>query len=113
MSFSGEPGRGQSNLGIVHGVLRQVQQDGITAEELRQAKSKVLSRVVRSSERPMGRMQAIGMAWTYLGRYRSVDDELAAFDAVTLGKVRELLDHYPLTQITTFALGPLKELARN
>ncbi len=112
-SFSCDPEQTDDNLAIVRDVLAELQKDGITQEELNQAKSKILSRVVRSSERPMGRMQAIGMSWTYLGRYRSVDDELAAFDAVTLDKVRELLERYPLTQITTFALGPLKELARD
>ena len=89
-----------------------MQQGGITEAELNQAKSKILSRVVRSSERSMGRMHEIGMSWTYLGKYRSVDEELAAFDAVTLGKVRELLDRYPLTRTTTFALGPLTKLHR-
>ena len=88
-----------------------MQPDGITAEELQQAKSKILSRVVRGSERPMGRMQAIGMAWTYLRQYRSVDDELKAFDAVTLETIREVLDQYPIDQVTTLALGPLKELS--
>ena len=48
-----------------------MQREGITEEELHQAKSKILSRVVRGSERPMGRMQAIGMAWTYLHEYRT------------------------------------------
>ena len=61
---------------------------GQAKAELAQAKSKILSRVVRSSERPMGRMQAIGMSWTYLGTYRSVDDELNAFEAVTTKSVR-------------------------
>ena len=55
---------------IVRKVLADVQRDGITAEELRQAKSKIASRVVRGSERPMGRMQAIASAWTYSGEYR-------------------------------------------
>jgi predicted Zn-dependent peptidase len=111
-SLSCDPERTGDNLGIVMEVLSAVQKDGITEEELQQAKSKILSRVVRSSERPMGRMQAIGMGWTYLGKYRSVDDELAAFDAVTTGRVRELLDRYPLTQPTTFALGPLDKVTR-
>ncbi len=111
-SFSCDPGQTDENLATVAEVLAGVQEEGITEEELNQAKSKILSRVVRSSERPMGRMQAIGMSWTYLGKYRSVDEELAAFDAVTLGKVRELLDRYPLTQTTTFALGPLDKVAR-
>src|SRR5207244_12863467 len=64
-SFSCEPENAQKNLAIVHRVLKSVQQDGISEAELQQAKSKILSRIVRASERPMGRMQAIGMDWIY------------------------------------------------
>src|SRR5207244_904057 len=74
-SLSCEPAQTRSNLGIVLDVLADVCRKGITEEELQQAKSKIGSRVVRSGERPMGRMQAIGMAWTYLHQYRTVDDE--------------------------------------
>ena len=65
---------------MVRKILEDIQKNGISDEELQQAKSKVLSRVVRGSERPMGRMQAIGMAWTYLHQYRTVDDELQGFE---------------------------------
>jgi predicted Zn-dependent peptidase len=109
-SFSSEPGRAQKNLAVVHRMLRTVQQDGISEEELRQAKSKILSRVVRGGERPMGRMQAIGMTWTYLHKYRTVDEELKAYDAVSLKTIRRLLDQFPLDRVTTLALGPLKRL---
>src|SRR5205823_10892599 len=57
-SFSCEPGQTEENLAIVLKVLSEVQRDGVTEDELRQAKSKIGSRVVRGSERPMGRMQA-------------------------------------------------------
>jgi predicted Zn-dependent peptidase len=110
VSFSCEPDQADEDLAIVRRVLAEVQRDGITEEELHQAKSKILSRLVRGSERPMGRMNAVGMSWTYLGKYRSVDDELQAFDAVTLKGIRELLDRYPLTRTTTLAYGPLKTL---
>jgi predicted Zn-dependent peptidase len=110
-SFSCEPGLARDNLAIVQGVLHEVQEEGITEEELRQAKSKIGSRVVRGSERPMGRMQAIGMAWTYLHEYRTVDDDLRAFDAVDLRAIREVLDLYPIDQVTTLALGPLDRLS--
>ena len=110
-SLSCEPGQAQKNLGIIREILHDVRRQGITEEELQQAKSKIGSRVVRSSERPMGRMQAIGMAWTYLHQYRTVDDELKAFDAVTRQSIREVLDRYPLDQITTLALGPLETLS--
>jgi predicted Zn-dependent peptidase len=109
-SFSCEPGRTEEDLALVRQVFDDVQKNGLTAEELNQAKSKILSRVVRSGERPMGRMQSIGMAWTYLKKYRSVDDELKAFEAVTLRSIREVLDRYPLGRVTTLALGPLEKL---
>ena len=109
-SFSCEPGQVGENLEIVMRVLRDVQRDGITEAELLQAKSKIGSRVVRGSERPMGRMQAIGMAWIYLHQYRTVDDDLKAFDAVTLADIREVLTRYPFDRPTTLALGPLESL---
>jgi predicted Zn-dependent peptidase len=111
-SFSCEPGQAEENLAIVRRLLHELQRDGVTEEELHQAKSKILSRVVRSSERPMGRMQALGMAWTYLHKYRSVDDELQGFDAVTVQGIREVLDRYPIDRVTTLALGPLDQLSR-
>jgi predicted Zn-dependent peptidase len=110
-SLSCEPGQVDENLGIVAKILHEVQEKGITEQELNQAKSKIGSRIVRGSERPMGRMQAIGMAWTYLGQYRTVDDELKAFDAVSLPMIRELLDRYPLPGVTTLALGPLETVS--
>jgi predicted Zn-dependent peptidase len=111
VTVTGDPERAAANVATVKKILAEVQRGGITAEELQTAKSKIGSRVVRSSERPMGRLQAIGMAWTYLKQYRSVDDDLKAFDAVTLDAIRDVLDKYPIDRLTTLALGPLKELA--
>jgi predicted Zn-dependent peptidase len=112
-SFSSDPDRAAENLAIIHQVMEEVQRDGITVEELHQAKSKHLSQIVRAHERPMSRMRSIGMTWSYLNEYRTVDDELKAFDAVTLADVREVLDKYPLTRLTTLALGPLAEVKVN
>ncbi len=109
-SFSCEPDNTPDNLAIVRKILRQVQADGITPAELHQAKSKILSRVVRGSERPMGRMQALGMSWTYLHTYRSVDDELQAYEAVAMQDIRTVLDRFPFERLSVFALGPLNGL---
>jgi predicted Zn-dependent peptidase len=109
-SFSGEPESASENLERVLSVLRDVRTDSIRSEELEQARSKMLSRVVRGNERPKGRMQAIGMAWTYQNAYRSVDDDLKAYQEVTLQDVRKVLDRFPIDRVTTLALGPLKEL---
>jgi predicted Zn-dependent peptidase len=111
VSLSCEPENTEGNAERAAQVMREVQKDGITDGELNQAKSKILSRVVRGSERPMGRMQAIAAAWTYTGEYRDVDTELANFDAVTLADVRGYLDAYPIDRSTLVAFGPLKELS--
>ena len=109
-SFSCEPENTQENLALIQEILREVQREGVSDEELAVAKSKILSRVVRGSERPMGRMQALGMGWTYLHCYRSVDEELERFEAVTLKDVRDVLDRHPFDQLTVLALGPLTKL---
>ena len=109
-SFSCEPENTRENLGLIREILREAQREGVSEEELGVAKSKILSRVVRGSERPMGRMQALGMGWTYLKTYRSVDEELANFDAVSLKDIRGVLDQYPFDQLTVLALGPLAKL---
>jgi predicted Zn-dependent peptidase len=109
-SFSCEPESTAENLETVRAILAEVQADGVTPAELSQAKNKILSRVVRGSERPMGRMQALGRDWLYLGNYRSVDEELAAFEAVTLKDIRAVLDRYPVDRLSVLALGPLDKL---
>ncbi len=110
-SFGCEPDQAEDDLAIVRDVLHGVQTNGIREEELNQARSKVLSRVVRGSERPKGRMMAIGMGWTYQHEYRSVDDDLRAYEAVTLSAIREVLERYPIDRLTTLALGPLAKLS--
>jgi predicted Zn-dependent peptidase len=111
ISFSCEPERAEPNLEIVRRILQQVQLDGITADELKLAKSKIASRVVRGSERPMGRMQAIAAAWTYTGEYRDVDTELTNYDAVALADVRAYLDRYPIDRSTVIAFGAAERIA--
>jgi predicted Zn-dependent peptidase len=109
-AFSCEPKRTQKNLAIVQRLLQAVQQKGITEAELTQAKNKIAARVVRAGERSMGRMHDIGMTWTYLHKYRTIDDDLKAFAKVTLKSIRQLLDRFPLDRQSTVALGPLAKL---
>lgn len=108
----GEPTNAQRNIRAVHEVLAKVQAEGITSEELEQARSKVLSRLVRSAERPKGRLSAVAYAWIYQHELRDLDAELAGFRSVTLADIRDLLERYPLTAPTTVALGPLEKLER-
>jgi predicted Zn-dependent peptidase len=100
------------NLQQVHDIYRDAQLNGITAAELEQAKNKINSRVVLSSERPRGRLFNLGSNWTHRREYRSVADDLLTVDGVTLAQIRAVLDRYPLTVNTTVVVGPLAEVRR-
>ena len=81
------------------------------AEELAQAKSKINSRVVLSSERPRGRLFNVGGNWIQRHEYRTVQQDLAAIDAVTCDDMHGASSaSYPLTTATTLAIGPAKAL---
>ena len=79
--------------------------------ELAQAKNKVASRIVLRSERPMGRLGSLGHNWLYRQEYRSVADDLLSLRSITVQDIRNLLDAFPLKQLTTVAVGPLEEIA--
>lgn len=110
LSFSCQPENAAGNLAIVNRILADIQRDGATEEELKVARTRLAAREVRGSERTHRRMLGVGRDWIYLNQYRTLDEELAAVDAVDQQQVRELLDRYPLRDLTTVALGPLKSL---
>jgi predicted Zn-dependent peptidase len=109
-SFNSAPDRASECYGIVRKLLDEVQANGITEEEFQQAKTKILSRELRAGERTGRRMFTVAKDWVYRGEYRSVDDEMAAWDAVTMADVRAVLDRYPITNQTVTAYGPVERL---
>ncbi len=108
--FSCDPENARENLAIVEMILRDVQTNGVTDEELAVAKSKIASRLVRRSERPMGRMGAIASAWINNREYDDIDAELARYEAVTPGTIREMLARFPIAEPTVVAYGPLASI---
>lgn len=100
----------EENLGRLQKIYEQVEREGVTAQELDQAKSKINSRIVLSSERPRGRLFNVGMNWVQRQEYRSVRDDLETVDSITLEDVAAVLRQYPLRRATTFVVGPLKQV---
>ena len=84
--------------------------EGLTDEELTQAKNKVLARSVLRSERPMGRLASLGFHWTYRREYLPVEEELDLFGRVTLDDVRRVLAAWPLLPMTVVSVGPTTDV---
>ncbi|MEN6458799.1 MAG: pitrilysin family protein [Thermoguttaceae bacterium] len=105
-----DPEYAADNLRLILEVYRQAEADGITPEELEQAKSKVRSRVVLSSERPRGRLFAVGSDWLYRHEYRPVELELDTVSGISAEACSAVLAKYPLTRGTMVTIGPLAEL---
>ncbi|TWT48407.1 M16 family metallopeptidase [Botrimarina hoheduenensis] len=104
--LSCEPETIEPNLAETLAVLGGIEQEPLTTEELNQAKSKVKSRVVLSSERPRNRLFNVGGNWLMRETYRTVADDLAALDGVQLEDVHRVSDSYPLDKVSIVTVGP-------
>lgn len=108
--LSCEPDETQANLSRLAAVFAAIDAEGVTADELDQAKNKVLARSVLRSERPMGRLSTLGFNWTYRREYLPVTAELEHYQRVTVDDIRRVLDRYPLARMTVVTVGPTTEV---
>ncbi len=98
------------NLARIEKIYNEVNKNGVTEDELEEAKNKVSSRIVLRSERPMGRLSSLGNNWVYRQEYRSVEDDLQTVESITVKDIQKLLSLYPLRQTTTVGVGPLETI---
>ena len=105
------PQRADELVAAIARVYDEVNRDGVQPEELQRARNKLTSRLVLQSERPMGRLSAVGSDWIYRGRIVSLDEELAEIEAITVDDLAACLAAYPLSQTSTATVGPLTSLA--
>ena len=112
-TYSCAPGKAQKNLARIQEILASIQKDGPTLEETAKARTKLLSRMVRASEKPMSRLLSIGTQWSYLNKCLTIEEEMEKYRKVNDHQVRQVLDRYPMKQISVEALGPLKTFKRD
>ena len=101
----------QTDLERLVSLQRDVEQDGVTEDELARAKSKICSHIVLGSERPSNRMFSVGSNWIQRGQYYTVKDIVEQYRAITRQDVAAILERYPLTVNTTLAVGPLTDVS--
>ena len=108
--LSCHPEQTSQNLQKMQDIFDVVNNDGVTGEELEQARNKVASRIVLRGERPMGRLSSLGGNWVYRGEYCSVADDLDIIRNIGAGQIHLLLEQYPLNVNTIVGVGPLETL---
>ncbi len=96
-------------LDTVSGIFQSLSKNGITEDELRKAKNKVLSALVIKNELPMGRLIDLGFNWIYLEQYRTVQDDVSAIKAVTVDDVNVLIEQFKPEDFTQLSLGPAQD----
>jgi predicted Zn-dependent peptidase len=109
--FSSVPQEALSNAARIRKIYDSINAQGVSEEELSQAKNKVAARIVLRSERPMGRLGSLGHNWLARREYRTVQDDLTIVRSITRADIRRLLDEFPLLQLTTSTIGPLESLS--
>lgn len=102
------PDSTQEILELYQRLATDIQENGITEQELALAKSKVCSHIVLRAERAATRMFGIGNNWVQRGEYTSVQESIKRFQEVTPSDIADVLEKYPLTQCTSVAIGPTK-----
>ena len=90
----------------VEEIFASLAKDGVTAEELRKAKNKVLSTVTIKNEIPMGRLTELGFNWTYLNQYRSIAEEIEKINSVTRDDIESLIAELAPGNFARLSIGP-------
>ncbi|HZL89723.1 MAG TPA: pitrilysin family protein [Pirellulaceae bacterium] len=105
------PDETAANLQRMADIVQDAEANGVTQEELDQAKNKICAQIVLSAERPANRLFSVGNGWVQRRQYKTVREAVEAYRALTLADLRAVLQKYPLSGCTTVAIGPLQELA--
>lgn len=100
---------GSENVGkvldTVKSIFESLSKDGVTENEMKTAKNKILSALVIKNELSMGRLIDLGANWIYLQQYRSIEDDINAIKAVTADDVHSLIQQFRLGDFTQFSMG--------
>lgn len=95
-------------LDAVKDIFESLSKNGITKNEMKTAKNKILSALVIKNELPMGRLIDLGANWVYLQQYRTIEDDINAIKAVTADDVQSLIEQFNPGDFTQFSIGPVQ-----
>ncbi len=104
------PEQAQDNLARVKKLQGQAVIERVTQKELEQAKRKISSHIILSSERTESRMFSVGSQWLKNNDFKTPGEIAAIYEAVTLEQVNAIAEKFPLVENMTLCVGPEAEL---
>ncbi len=102
---SGDPERADEIWAIAEREVAGLR-DTLSEDDLQRLRTKLATAVTLAGEKPGGRMQRLGRMWPYLGKYISLEEELARINAVTLKDLRSACDAMTASARTVGRLMP-------
>jgi predicted Zn-dependent peptidase len=109
---SANPANAPVVLQQIHAELQKLEDEGVHEDELRRAKDKLISHIVLDGESSYSRMRELASSWIAEQRLRTIEEDVADVEAVTVGDIARVLERFPLRErLVTFAYGPLDEAA--
>lgn len=117
-SYDGRDGLGQyivhwvcapDNAEQVERVIREEIDNligSLAEDDLERMRNKIATAATLQGELPAGRMRRLGTIWTYRRQYRTLEEELARINAVTLDDLRAVHRDFPITPLVVGRLTP-------
>lgn len=103
----GEPEQCEAMLTALRNEARKIIDGGVTADEIQRVKNQQRTRFALEGESPRTRLMQIVDDLETIGRSRSVEERLAAVDAVSDATIRRHFEQHPITGPgLTLTVGP-------
>lgn len=110
IGMSCQPDEAQNNLQRMADLIAAAESEGLTEDELTQAKNKICAGIVLAAERPTNRLFSVGSGWLQRRQYKTVREAVEAYRRITLDDLHRVLQKYPLSASAAVAIGPLTQL---
>ncbi len=105
-----EPEQAARALDICRAELRRAEDEGLTADEVERAVRRFATGLALQAETPLSRLLNVGFDWVYRRRMSTLDEVVAAIEAVTVDDCNALLAERPFDTLSAVCVGPLEHL---
>ncbi|MCE5326236.1 MAG: insulinase family protein [Planctomycetaceae bacterium] len=99
------PEKGQETLDVTVRELKRIV-EGIADDEMHRARTQYKSATVMAGESTSARAFALAGDWYHLGRLRTLEETIAAIDAVSIEDVLDYVREFPAADFTVMTIGP-------